>query len=71
MQIRTRAAFRAAFPVVRTVTTPDSMNETLVAGADVLPASALAEWLGVFPDATDRKLWKRLKVRRLTPVPSR
>ena len=47
------------------------MNETLVAGADVLPASALADWVGVFPDATDRKLWKRLKVRRLTPVPSR
>ena len=71
MQIRTRAAFRAAFAVVRSVTTPESMNETLVAGSDVLPASALAGWTARFPDATDRKLWKRLKVRRLTPVPSR
>jgi spermidine synthase len=71
MQIRTRAAFREAFPVVRSVTTPESMNETLVAGRDVLPASAWAEWVRVFPDATDRKLWKRLKVRRLTPVASR
>jgi spermidine synthase len=71
MQIRTRAAFRAAFPVVRSVTTPESLNETLVAGADVLPASALATWTPRFADATDRKLWKRLKVRRLTPVPSR
>ena len=56
---------------MRSVTTPDSMNETLVAGADVLPASALANWVGVFTDPTDRKLWKRLKVRRLTPVASR
>jgi spermidine synthase len=71
MQIRTRAAFREGFPVVRSVTTPESLNETLVAGAEVLPRSALTAWTGRFPDATDRKLWKRLKVRRLTPVPSR
>jgi spermidine synthase len=71
MQIRTRASFRAAFPVVRSVTTPESMNETLVAGADVLPASALAPWQAAFADATDRKLWRRLKVRRLPPMPSR
>lgn len=71
VQIRTRAAFRAAFPVVRSVTTPESLNETLVGGAEVLAASALAPWESRFADATDRKLWQRLKVRRLTPVPSR
>ncbi|MCW1886896.1 hypothetical protein OKA04_19305 [Luteolibacter flavescens] len=71
MQIRTRAAFREAFPVVKSVTTPDSMNETLAGGADVLPASALTPWVGSFPDGIDRRYWKRLKVRRLTPVAAR
>ncbi|WP_193214340.1 spermidine synthase [Luteolibacter marinus] len=71
MQVRTRASFREAFQVVRSVTTPASMNETLVGGADVLSLSALRSWEKSFADATDRKYWRRLKVRRLTPVPSR
>jgi hypothetical protein len=68
MQIRTRAAFRESFPVVRSVTTPESMNETLVAGSEVLSASALAPWEDSFPENSDRKLWKKIRVRRLTPV---
>lgn len=71
MQIRTRAAFRAAFPVVRTVTTPDSMNETLVAGPAVLTSAALTDWTGRFPQAADRQYWRRLKVRRLATLPTR
>ena len=71
MQMRTRAAFREGFPVVRSVTTPDSMNETLVGGREVLPGSALAAWEPSFPELTDRRLWQRLKTRRLTPVPPR
>lgn len=71
MQMRTRAAFREGFPVVRSVTTPDSMNETLVGGKEVLAASALAPWTRKFPENADQKLWQRLKVRRLTPVPPR
>jgi spermidine synthase len=71
VQIRTRAAFREGFPVVRSVTTPASLNETLVGGRDVLPLSALAAWTAKFPETTDRKLWQRLKVRRLTPLPPR
>lgn len=66
MQIRTRAAFREGFPVVRSVTTPASMNETLVGGKDVLPGSALTPWADRFPEASDRKLWKILKVRKLS-----
>jgi len=65
MQIRTRAAFREGFPVVRSVTTPASMNETLVGGIDVLPASALNPWKASFSEASDRKLWQVLKVRKL------
>ena len=68
MQMKTRAAFREGFPVVRSVTTPQSMNETLVGGRDVLPPSALAGWEASFPEATDRKLWKKIRVRRLTPA---
>ncbi|WP_035605892.1 methyltransferase domain-containing protein [Haloferula sp. BvORR071] len=71
MQMRTRAAFREGFPVVRSVTTPDSMNETLVGGKDVLAGSALTPWTRNFPELADRKLWQRLKVRRLTPAPPR
>jgi spermidine synthase len=66
MQIRTRAAFREGFPVVRSVTTPESMNETLVGGRDVLSLSALAPWERSFQESSDRKLWKKIRVRRLT-----
>lgn len=68
MQIRTRAAFREGFPTVRSVTTPASMNETLVGGADVLPGSALVPWAACFKEASDRKLWKILKVRKLAAL---
>ncbi len=65
MQIRTRAAFRAGFPVVRSVSTPASMNETLAGGDAVLPRSALLPWRPCFRDAGDRRLWQILKVRKL------
>lgn len=65
MQIRTRAAFREGFPVVRSVTTPASLNETLVGGADVLPAASLKPWRAAFREAGDRKLWGAIKIRRL------
>jgi spermidine synthase len=65
MQIRTRAAFREGFPVVRTVTTPASMNETLVGGADVLSAVTLKPWRTLFRESGDRKFWSVLRVRRL------
>ena len=66
VQIRARAAFREGFPVVRSITTPASMNETLVGGDEVLPPSALGPWEKCFASAVDRKLWRRLKSRRLT-----
>lgn len=66
MQSHTRKVLAAAFPVVRSVTTPDSQNETLVAGDAVLAASALEPWKAQFHDSLDRKFWRALKVRRLT-----
>jgi spermidine synthase len=71
VQMRTRAAFRAAFPIVRSVTTPASMNETLVGGEAVLSRSALDGWVSHFPQPSDRKLWKLLRVRLLPTLRAR
>lgn len=65
MQSRTRAAFKRRFPTVRSVTTPESMNETLVGGDRVRPGGVLDGWTQAFPDATDRALWERVEVRKL------
>lgn len=65
MQSRTRAAFKRRFPVVRSVTTPESMNETLVGGDAVRPGGALDAWTGAFAATRDRQYWERIEVRKL------
>jgi predicted O-methyltransferase YrrM len=65
MQTRTRAAFKRRFASVRSVTTPDSMNETLVGGDAVRPGGVLDGWTGSFAAAADRACWRRIRVRRL------
>ncbi|BCX47357.1 LOCUS_12650 [Haloferula helveola] len=65
MQSRTRAAFKRRFANVRTVTTPESMNETLVGGDSVLPGGALDAWTERFRSQKDRKYWEILSVRKL------
>jgi len=70
LQSRTRAAFKRRFPEVRSVTTPDSMNETLVAGAMVLGGRALRDWEDRFAARKDRDLWRRIGVRGIQ-VPAR
>lgn len=65
VQSRTRAAFRRAFGQVRSVTTPDSYNETLVGGAEVLTGSRLRDWEPCFPEKKDLEFWRRLSVRAL------
>lgn len=65
MQSRTRAAFKRSFKEVRSVTTPDSMNETLVGGDAVLSASALDPWTPAFSTRKDRDFWERIEVRKL------
>lgn len=67
MQSRLRRMFCSAFPVVRSVTTRDSMNETLAGGTAVLSGRALAAWEHFFTDRRDRELWRRLRVRKLPP----
>jgi spermidine synthase len=65
VQSRTRAAFKRTFDEVRSVTTQDSYNETLVGGSAVLLGSSLREWEDRFQRKKDLELWRRLKVRGL------
>lgn len=65
MQSHVRNVLKDAFPSVRSVTTPDSLNETLAAGDAVLSGSAVAAWRGRFPTHRDRVLWDKLRVRKL------
>lgn len=66
LQSRMRAAFRRAFPQVRSVTTPDSLNETLVGGDHILTASSLQRWTSHFPSSKDQRYWDRIDVRLLS-----
>lgn len=65
VQSRVRQLFRDAWPEVRSVTTRDSLNETLVGGAEVAGHRALAPWTKQFPDPADQRMWRRIKVTRL------
>lgn len=65
LQSRMRAAFRRAFTEVRSVTTPDSLNETLVGGDHILTARTLDDWTSRFRYAKDRDYWHRIGVRLL------
>lgn len=68
VQSRTRAAFKRSFDEVRSVTTPDSYNETLVGGNEVLTGTSLREWEDRFSKKKDLELWRRLHVRALQLV---
>jgi spermidine synthase len=65
VQSHARRVLKDAFPVVRSVTTPMSMNETLVAGEAVLPGSALVPWTERWTMYGDRRFWGKLRVRKL------
>jgi len=65
MQSRVRRMFLGNFPVVRSVTTPASLNETLVGGDEVATGGALKGWETRFANAKDRGYWRRLRVRKL------
>jgi spermidine synthase len=65
MQSRTRAAFKRSFDEVRSITTPASMNETLVGGDAVLSGSALGIWERSFAARKDRVFWQRIQARKI------
>jgi spermidine synthase len=64
-QIATRADLAKYFPTIRSLRTPDSMNEVLVAGENVASATQLATYADAFSDPSDSKFWSKIKLRKL------
>jgi spermidine synthase len=65
MQSHTRSILREAFPVVRSLTTSESMNEVLAAGEAVATRRRLDVHDAAFHDWRDRMFWERIAVRKL------
>lgn len=65
MQSATRRMLRGEFPVVRSLTTAEGMNEVLVAGETVATRPALEPYDGAFTDWRDRMFWNRIKLLRI------
>lgn len=63
MQSLTRKILRREFPQVRSVRSPDAMNEVLVAGEFVAGRRRLLPYRAAFADRKDRECWNRLEVR--------
>lgn len=65
MQSATRRILRDSFAEVRSVTSPEAMNEVLVAGEHVATARRLRKRTSAFGEAADRAYWRKLAVRRI------
>ena len=64
-QSATRHLLRNNFAEVRSVTSPEAMNEVLVAGKSVATARRLRRWTSSFAEARDRAYWRKIGVRRI------
>jgi predicted O-methyltransferase YrrM len=65
MQSHTRAALRGEFPVLRSLTTPEGLNEVLVAGEAVGTRRMLDAHDAAFGHWRDRDYWSRIAVRKI------
>lgn len=65
MQSSVRRVLGDCFPVLRTVRSPEAMNEVLVAGDEVASRGRLMEYMNAFDDREDRDHWNHLTVRRI------
>ena len=65
MQSHVRRTLIGAFPVVRTVRSPEAMNEVLVAGDAVVTRRRLSAFSDSFRHRNDREHWRQLTVTRL------
>jgi spermidine synthase len=65
MQVHTRKQLHHAFPVIRSLRTPGSFNETLVAGQRVATRSRLHQFTAEFDHWRDRDFWDLIDVRKL------
>ncbi|MFT4175125.1 MAG: methyltransferase domain-containing protein [Luteolibacter sp.] len=65
MQSHTRRMLRDEFPVVRSLTTPLSQNEVLIAGKEVATRTRLRDYTDRFTTWQDQDFWKLIEVRKL------
>ncbi len=68
VQSAMRRRFCAAFPVVRSLATPASLNETLVGGCKVEGRAALTRAGRALEHPEDVRLWKAMTLRTLASV---
>ena len=61
----TRRLLRNHFPEVRSITSPEAMNEVLVAGESAGTVRRLRRWTSSFAEPRDRVYWRKIAVRRL------
>lgn len=66
MQSLTRKIFRSEFARVRSLTTPEGMNEVLVAGEAVATKRHLDPYCDAFPEWRDRVYWERICVQGIS-----
>jgi spermidine synthase len=66
MQSLTRKILCDAFPQVRSLRTPEGMNEVLVAGENVATRRQLDPYIDQFPNWRDRMYWDRITVNRIS-----
>lgn len=66
MQSLTRRLLCESFPRVRSLRTPEGMNEVLVAGERVATGRQLPDYGPLFPDWRDRMYWDRVTVRAIS-----
>ncbi|MFT5122514.1 MAG: spermidine synthase [Kiritimatiellia bacterium] len=65
VQTKTRKAFKRHFTEVRSITPPESHNETLIGGEVLGPVTQYVQRLAELPAPYDRAKWSELDTRRL------
>lgn len=65
MQVHTRKQLHHAFPMIRSLRTPGSLNEVLVAGERVATGLRLSPFVAEFDDWRDREYWDLIEIRKL------
>ena len=65
MQTHTRRILHHGFPTIRSLRTPGSLNEVLMAGEKVATRSRLDTFSAAFPQWRDRDFWDLIDVRKL------
>jgi spermidine synthase len=65
MQVHTRKILHHGFPTIRSLRTPGSLNEVLMAGEKVATRSRLDDFSGGFTEWRDQEFWDLIDLRKL------